>query len=84
MNEVKYKLNREWLNELLKHKTNSNVYFSLSDNDIRILLTCIEILQSKIDKANELLDKYSKTEVEDYEKIIKFYKELRNALKEEK
>lgn len=41
-------------------------------------------LQSKIDKANEILDKYAKTEVEDYEKIIKFYKELRKILKEEK
>lgn len=44
----------------------------------------INNLQSKIDKANEILDKYAKTEVEDYKKIIKFYKELRNALKEDK
>ena len=42
----------------------------------------IEILQSKIDKANEILDKYAKTEVEDYKKIMKFYKELRNTLEE--
>lgn len=55
MNKVKYKLNREWLNELLKHKNDSNVYFSLSDNDIRILLTYIDVLQSKIDKANEII-----------------------------
>ena len=42
------------------------------------------ILQSKIDKANEILDKYAKTEVEDYKKIMKFYKELRNVLKGDK
>lgn len=44
----------------------------------------IENLQSKIDKANKILDKYAKTEVEDYKEIIKFYKELRNVLKEDK
>lgn len=43
----------------------------------------INNLQSKIDKANEILDKYAKTEVEDYKKIVKFYKELRNVLKKE-
>lgn len=41
-------------------------------------------LQSKIDKANKILDKYAKTDVEDYKEIIKFYKELRNVLKEDK
>lgn len=41
-------------------------------------------LQSKIDKANKILDKYAKTEVEDYNKIVKFYKELRDILKEDK
>lgn len=40
-------------------------------------------LQSKIDKANEILDKYAKTEVDDYDNIIKMYKELRNSLKKE-
>lgn len=44
----------------------------------------INDLQSKIDKANKILDKYAKTEVEDYKKIMKFYKELRNVLKEDK
>ena len=44
----------------------------------------INNLQSKIDKANKILDKYAKAEVEDYTKIVKFYKELRNALKEDK
>ena len=66
MNEVKYKLNREWLNELLKHKTNSNVYFSLSDNDIRILLTYIDVLQSKIDKAIEFVESMEYCGQEDY------------------
>lgn len=69
MNKVKYKLNREWLNELLKHKTNSNVYFSLSDNDIRILLTYIDVLQSKIDKSIEYIeDNKQYAELEDYGK----------------
>jgi hypothetical protein len=44
----------------------------------------INNLQSKIDKANEILDKYANTEVEDYKKIMKFYKELRDILKEDK
>lgn len=43
----------------------------------------IENLQSKIGKANKILDKYAKTEVEDYKKIMKFYKELRNVLEKE-
>ena len=69
MNKVKYKLNREWLNELLTHKTNSNVYFSLSDNDIRILLTYIDVLQSKIDKAIEYIeDNKQYAELENYGK----------------
>lgn len=69
MNKVKYKLNREWLNELLTHKTNSNVCFSLSDDDIRILLTYIDVLQSKIDKAIEYIeDNKQYAELEDYGK----------------
>ena len=46
MNE-KYKLNKEWLDLLLEHKNNANVTFNLSNNDTRILLTYIEILQQK-------------------------------------
>lgn len=84
MNKVKYKLNREWLNELLKHKTNSNVYFSLSDNDIRILLTYIDVLQSKIDKANEILNKLEMQpaylDCKYYE--LEGFKELKEVLKE--
>ena len=43
----KYKLNKEWLDLLLEHKINANVTFNLSNNDIRILLTYIEVLQQE-------------------------------------
>ena len=46
MNE-KYKLNKEWLDLLLEHKNNANVTFNLSNNDIRVLLTYIEVLQQE-------------------------------------
>ena len=58
-----YKLNKEWLDLLLEHKNNENVTFNLSDNDTRILLTYIEILQQenarlkdKLNKINNLLN----------------------------
>ena len=51
----KYKLNKEWLDLMLENKDNENASFVLSDNDTRILLTYIEILQNRIDKAIELL-----------------------------
>ena len=58
-----YKLNKEWLDLLLEHKNNANVTFNLSNNDIRILLTYIEILQQensrlkdKLNKINDLLN----------------------------
>lgn len=58
-----YKLNKEWLDLLLEHKNNENVTFNLSDNDTRILLTYIEILQQenerlkdKLNKINDLLN----------------------------
>ena len=61
----KYKFNKEWLDLLLEHKNNENVTFNLSDNDTRILLTYIEILQQenarlkdKIEKAINFVDKY--------------------------
>ena len=61
----KYKLNKEWLDLLLEHKNNENVTFNLSDNDTRILLTYIEVLQQenarlkdKIEKATNFVDKY--------------------------
>ena len=64
MNE-KYKLNKEWLDLMLENKNNTNLTFNLSDNDIRILLTYIEVLQQenlrlkdKIEKATNFVDKY--------------------------
>ena len=70
MNE-KYKLNKEWLDLMLENKNNTNLTFNLSDNDTRILLTYIEVLQQenarlkdKIEKAVEHIkniDKYEET-----------------------
>lgn len=42
-----YKINKEWLDLLIEHKNNENVTFNLSNNDIRILLTYIEVLQQE-------------------------------------
>ena len=60
----KYKLNKEWLDLMLENKNNINLTFNLSDNDTRILLTYIEVLQQenarlkdKINKANILTKK---------------------------
>ena len=60
-----YKINKEWLDLLIEHKNNENVTFNLSNNDIRILLTYIEVLQQenarlkdKIQKATNFVDKY--------------------------
>ena len=68
MNE-KYKLNKEWLDLLLEHKNNANVTFNLSNNDIRILLTYIEVLQQenarlkdKITKIKKVIDDYMPNE----------------------
>ena len=52
MNE-KYKLNKEWLDLLLEHKNNVNITFNLSNNDTRILLTYIEILQQENKQLKE-------------------------------
>ena len=67
----KYKLNKEWLDLMLENKNNTNLTFNLSDNDTRILLTYIEVLQQentqlkdKIEKAVEHIkniDKYEET-----------------------
>ena len=61
----KYKLNKEWLDLMLENKNNTNLTFNLSDNDTRILLTYIEVLQQenerlkdKIEKAINFVDKY--------------------------
>ena len=56
----KYKLNKEWLDLMLENKNNTNLTFNLSDNDTRILLTYIEILQNRIDKAIKFIEKNSK------------------------
>ena len=53
-----YKLNKEWLYLMLENKNNANLTFNLSDNDTRILLTYIDILQQENvrlkDKLNEI------------------------------
>ena len=56
----KYKLNKEWLDLLLEHKNNANVTFNLSNNDIRILLTCIEVLQQENARLKDKIDKVIK------------------------
>ena len=53
-----YKFNKGWLDLLLENKDNENASFMLSDNDTRILLTYIEILQNRIDKAIEYIKHY--------------------------
>ena len=64
MNKI-YKFNKEWLDLMLENKNNTNLTFNLSDNDTRILLTYIEVLQQenlrlkdKIEKATNFVDKY--------------------------
>ena len=56
MNE-KYKLNKEWLDLMLENKNNTNLTFNLSDNDTRILLTYIEILQQENERLKEIENK---------------------------
>ena len=56
MNE-KYKLNKEWLDLMLENKNNTNLTFNLSDNDTRILLTYIEVLQQENQQLKEELQK---------------------------
>ena len=52
-----YKLNKEQVDLLIEHKNNDNVTFKLSNNDIRILLTYIEILQKE---NKQLKDNWNK------------------------
>lgn len=52
MNE-KYKLNKEWLDLMLENKNNTNLTFNLSDNDTRILLTYIEVLQQENERLKD-------------------------------
>ena len=58
----KYKLNKEWLDLMLENKNNTNLTFNLSDNDTRILLTYIEVLQQENarlkDKINMAIEYY--------------------------
>ena len=51
----KYKLNKEWLDLMLENKNNTNLTFNLSDNDTRILLTYIEVLQQENERLKEML-----------------------------
>ena len=50
-----YKLNKEWLDLLLERKNNENITYNLSNNDIRILLTYIEVLQQENKELKEQL-----------------------------
>lgn len=65
-----YKFNKEWLDLLLENKDNENASFVLSDNDTRILLTYIEILQNRIDKAIELIKNKISTETYQHLKVL--------------
>ena len=50
-----YKLNKEWLDLLLERKNNENITYNLSNNDIRILLTYVEVLQQENKELKEQL-----------------------------
>ena len=50
----KYKFNKEWLDLMLENKNNTNLTFNLSDNDTRILLTYIEVLQQENSRLKEM------------------------------
>ena len=69
-----YKFNKEWLDLLLENKDNENASFVLSDNDTRILLTYIEILQNRIDKAIELIK--NKISTETYQHLKALYDDI--------
>lgn len=56
MNE-KYKLNKEWLDLMLENKNNTNLTFNLSDDDTRILLTYIEVLQQENARLKDKIEK---------------------------
>ena len=78
-----YKINKEWLDLLIEHKNNENVTFNLSNNDIRILLTYIEVLQQenarlkdKIEKATKFVDEY----MDEWDFHDEVWKDLNNLL----
>ena len=56
----KYKLNKEWLDLMLENKNNTNLTFNLSDNDTRILLTYIEVLQQENARLKDKLTEIKK------------------------
>lgn len=80
MNE-KYKLNKEWLDLLLEHKNNENVTFNLSNNDIRILLTYIEVLQQENARLKENNMSMQEEMVRTWEKAD-LYKEVIEEVRE--
>ena len=69
MNE-EYKLNKKWLDELLKDKNNTNARYEFSDNDTRILLTYIEVLQQENARLKE--------KIKDIEKILNSNHDVEN------
>ena len=72
----KYKLNKEWLDLMLENKNNTNLTFNLSDNDTRILLTYIEVLQQENKQLKEQLlatqtnEETFRLEMEDITRIL--------------
>ena len=65
----KYKLNKEWLDLLLESKNNENITFNLSNNDTRILLTYIEILQQENQELKLELSGYRQAILDDKEML---------------
>ena len=70
----KYKLNKEWLDLMLENKNNTNLTLNLSDNDTRILLTYIEVLQQENKELKEE-NEFLKSEIEEAKRIIQKYLE---------
>ena len=68
----KYKLNKEWLDLMLENKNNTNLTFNLSDNDTRILLTYIEVLQQENARLKDKIEKVIEY-VNHYESIKGYY-----------
>ena len=56
----KYKLNKEWLDLMLENNNNTTLTFNLSDNDTRILLTYIEVLQQENTRLKDKLNDIEK------------------------
>ena len=65
----KYKLNKEWLDLLLESKNNENITFNLSNNDTKILLTYIEILQQENQELKLELSGYRQAILKDKEML---------------